>query len=329
MKVLSLTKRLLCEAGLTDVLWSLRPNGLYCFNFHRIGDSQSTDFDPCVFSCNKDDLRQYLTFINANFEVIDIPALHTLIESGKAPDKRYALITFDDGYRDNFDNAFPVLQELGLSAAFFITTSLIGSAQLPWWDEIAWYVKHLKGRTLDLPGFDVPITIPEKITPDVIKSVLSRVKRHSTDFDALLTALKETSGGQVPSLSSKQNLFMTWEHLRALLDGGMSIGAHSHSHRILSFLSMKELEFELSHSKHILDSELNTEINTLSYPVGSAHTYNEMVLLTAKRLGYRSAFSFGSKINVNIADNHMELGRFSIDRPFDEAWFKKLCLTSG
>lgn len=329
MAVTSFGKRLLCEVGLTDLLWSVRPNGLYCFNFHRIGNRFDTEFDPCVFSCDSEHLEKYLRFIKQHFDVIDIPTLHDLINAGETPTKRYALITFDDGYRDNFDFAFPILQALNMRAAFFISTSLIGSATLPWWDEIAWYVKKCAGKTVTLPGYEAPVDIPESVTPETIKSVLQSVKQNFDSLESLLARLHELAGGEAPSHASKSELFMNWQQLRTLVDAGMTIGAHSHSHRILSYLSNQELDFELSHSKSLLESELNIGINTLSYPVGGAHTYNEIVSRKARDLGYKSAFSFSSKINHDIAANYMELGRFSIDRAFDEKFFKKMCLTSG
>ncbi|GGW87048.1 polysaccharide deacetylase family protein [Alteromonas halophila] len=329
MAVTSFGKRLLCEVGLTDLLWSLRPTGLYCFNFHRIGNRHDTEFDPCVFSCDSEHLEHYLRFINKHFEMIDIPELHGMIRQGKPLKKRYALITFDDGYRDNYEFAYPILKSLNMRAAFFISTSLIGSATLPWWDEIAWYVKKCAGKNVKLPGYDEPVQIPATITPDTIKSVLQSVKQNFDSLESLLANLHELAGGDTPSYHSKSELFMNWQQLQELVDAGMTIGAHSHSHRILSYLSNQELDFELSHSKALLESKLGIDANTLSYPVGGAHTYNEIVSRKARELGYESAFSFSSKINHNIFENCMELGRFSIDRSFDRTFFKKMCLTSG
>ena len=320
-----LSKRVLVRLGFTDTLWNNREDGLYCFNFHRIGNSLGTKFDPGVYSCTSDELRQYLEFIKGEFRVIDLAELNQLIESGEKVAERLAFFTFDDGYRDNFELALPLLKELDIPATFYITTSLIESGAIPWWDEIAWYVKQCAGKTLQLSPWNTQITIPSKVTREIIKVVLQQVKLHGDQLENQVAELRQVIEAE-PDTGDLTNLFMSWDNLRALQEAGMTIGAHSHSHKILSHLSEVELHFELQHSKDILETELATKISTLSYPVGNAATYNSSMFEMIEMLGYKTAFSFRSYINQNVADFHLELGRFSIDRPFDEDYLKSMCL---
>ena len=103
-----LIKRQAIKQGrLAKVLWPLRGNGLYCFNFHRIGNADNTAFDPCVFSCDVDSFKKYLDFFKKNFRVIALAELYSLIREGRPINEKLALITFDDGYRDNYD--MPIL----------------------------------------------------------------------------------------------------------------------------------------------------------------------------------------------------------------------------
>ena len=99
-------------------MWPILPNGIYCFNYHRIGNEENSQFDPNVFSCTAERFEQHIKFYHAEFTVISIENLIDLIENNSPLDKKYALITFDDGYIDNYSVAFPILKKHNITAAF-------------------------------------------------------------------------------------------------------------------------------------------------------------------------------------------------------------------
>ena len=88
------------------------------------------------------------------FHLIGLDELTVLADSGFAVERPTALITFDDGYRDNFDTAVPILEELGVPATFFIPTGFLQSPRLPWWDHVAHVLKRsMEARVvLDWPN---------------------------------------------------------------------------------------------------------------------------------------------------------------------------------
>src|SRR5207247_764800 len=93
-----------------------------------------------------------------HFEVIGLEDLLRMVAGGSALDRPCVLVTFDDGYRDSFDLGFPILQELGLPAVFFIATEFIQSSRLPWCDRIAYSLKNTDQETLTL-DYPVPLTL--------------------------------------------------------------------------------------------------------------------------------------------------------------------------
>jgi peptidoglycan/xylan/chitin deacetylase (PgdA/CDA1 family) len=60
------------------------------------------------------------------------------------------LITFDDGYLDNYEIAFPILRSHVVQGVFFLATSMVGSCQVPWWDHIAYLMKTARRRRFSL-----------------------------------------------------------------------------------------------------------------------------------------------------------------------------------
>jgi peptidoglycan/xylan/chitin deacetylase (PgdA/CDA1 family) len=323
-----LIKRLVVKQGtIANALWPYRSDGLYCFNFHRVGDASKTPFDPCVYSCDAENFQKYLEFFQSNFRVIDLKELYSIIKTGKPIKEKLALITFDDGYRDNYEIAYPLLKAMGIPATFFVTTSLVGSNKVPWWDEIAWHVRQLAGQSLKLSIWPNDITIPEFIDSNSIRKVLSRVKSFPSKIDTQLEELRTITKVEIPAELS-ENLFIQWEHLKEIEQNGISIGAHSHTHRVLSSLSNKELVYELTESKRLLEEYLTQPIESLSYPVGGVSTYHSSMFKLLDKLGYQVGFTFCSMVHRDITNNNYELGRLSIDRPIDELFLKQMILSS-
>jgi len=97
--------------------------------FHRVHE----DRDVYGLSIDRRTFQQYCEFFQRHFKVIPLGEFVAKLERGE-PLNRHLAITFDDGYRDNFDNAVPVLEKLALPATFFVVTQWIGSNVVPWWD---------------------------------------------------------------------------------------------------------------------------------------------------------------------------------------------------
>jgi len=311
--------------GMTNTLWNYRKNGVYCFNFHRIGDANNCCYDPHVFSCSAEDLEKHLCFIKNNFEIINQSHFIEIINSGQVVDKKFAYITFDDGYLDNYELAFPILSAMKVPATFFVATGLIESNTIAWWDEIAWHIKQCNVEELRLHSWNKTIVLSKASINKNIREVLSQFKSAPATIEEQLIELRKITGLVLVSYNSE---FMTWAHIAEMEAAGMTIGAHSHSHRIFSSLSTKELSHELSHAKKLLEEKLTNKVLSISYPVGNASTYNEDMFNEIESQGYQLAFTFRYFINQQLNANKFQLGRFSISEPFDKVKFMELCLNA-
>lgn len=297
--------------------------GLYCFNFHRIGDWRQTDFDPCVFSCSRDSLELYLRYFKQEFSLIDLEQLIELADSCQSVDKPLAFISFDDGYVDNYELAYPLLRELNIPATFFIATGLVGSNELAWWDEIAWMVRRYDKHRLMLPGWSGPVTLKGDCRQD-IRAVLARIKSSPLAVSEQLQQLRDATGLNIDA-GSYPSQFMNWSQLQAMVDGGMTVGAHSHTHRIFTELDEQQLSFELQHSKKLLQQHLGIKVEALSYPVGGGSSFNQTMFSVIQNYGYRVAFSFNAGINTQLDSQRFQLCRIPVDREFDRRALKKRC----
>jgi peptidoglycan/xylan/chitin deacetylase (PgdA/CDA1 family) len=148
------------KAMLGQLVFASRLNGVLLGDaavvvaFHHVHDTEDArglSIDPAMF-------ERYCHFFRRHFQVIPLRDLVGKLER-REPVHRHLAITFDDGYRDNFDHAAPVLERLGLPATFFVVSQWIGTDVVPWWDReqnrrypwMTWdQVRSLRRR-----GFDI------------------------------------------------------------------------------------------------------------------------------------------------------------------------------
>jgi len=311
---------------LAKLYWKHRPHGLYCFNFHRIGDSNKTPFDPCVFSCDVEDFEKHITFINKHFKIVSTQDVCQLVGAKTPINEHLALITFDDGYIDNYQLAYPILKRKNIPAIFFITTSLTDTQTIPWWDEIAWHAKQMPNTNLSLTGWPNSIMIGESLSRNDIRQILYYVKTSKLKVKQQLDELRAISKHEYKK-ECQTRLFMNWSELNEMQKNGMEIGAHSHSHEIFAKLNEEELQYELSHSKRLLEDNLNMKVTALSYPVGNVDTYHKRMFSEISRQGYKLAFTFCPVINKNITGEKFELGRFPVDSSFSQKALVKMLIS--
>src|SRR5690606_9159232 len=130
-----LAARALATPGIRRLLAAALPgNGVLVLNYHRVGDSSRSRYDRALWSATAEGFDAQVAFLKAECDVIALDDIDDALQRRRG---RHVAITFDDGYLDNHDIAFPVLRHHGVPAAFFIATGFIDRRLLPWWDAIA------------------------------------------------------------------------------------------------------------------------------------------------------------------------------------------------
>src|ERR1700676_4277255 len=136
---LAFATRLLCRTGLLSLFErATRWSGSLVFNYHRVGNGNESPFDRGLWSADAEAFTDQIRFCKSQLEVISPDDIPQVLAGGRG---RFALITFEDGYRENYEVAFPILKAERVPATFFIATGFVTAPQVPWWDEIAWMVR--------------------------------------------------------------------------------------------------------------------------------------------------------------------------------------------
>ncbi|MBU3021757.1 polysaccharide deacetylase family protein [Aestuariibacter sp. A3R04] len=307
--------------GLDQRRWRQAPYGLYSVNLHRVGDYREASGDPNVYSCTPSQLDAHIRFFKQHFDIVSLDDVTQAIASpALLKNRRCMAITFDDGYADNYHHAFPILTSHQVPAAFFIATGLVGNNVLPWWDKVAFLLKNSALSTIKLTQWVNSVGYKGDIK-QFIRLVLKEIKASGQCLDKQIEELESLTGLNSSYPSPE---FVSWAQLKEMYKAGMTIGAHSHHHYILSSLTDDEILFELQHSKKLLEEHLGISINAFSYPVGNQSTYNNGVIEALKSSGYELAFNFRPGINASVEKKCYDLHRFPIEPTMTTDSFKKM-----
>ena len=238
-----------------------RTRRLLVFIFHRVLATP----DPLL--PYEPDVQQFdwmMRLVSENFSVLHLEeAVYRLATDDLPP--AAACLTFDDGYRDNVELALPILRRYGLVGTFFVATAFLGNGRM-WNDDIVEAVRRLGSGRAEWGGFGLGshalTTAADRLR--CLNTVLPTLKYYPhRERERLARAIARQSG-----VTDQLTLMMAPEHINILVARGMDIGAHSHTHPILSQLTVEEVRDELARGRAELEQITGRAVRVLAYPNG-------------------------------------------------------------
>lgn len=306
---------LLLGGSAAPLIASLRPGQLSILAYHRVldWDPDSFPFDEGVISATPEAFRQQMKFVRANFDVISFADLREFELRGSKWPRRPLIITFDDGYRDNYTNAFPILKEFGLKATMFLASGHIGSPELFWWDRIAYCIKRTERAALRLPDFSPePVRIGnlrERIA--LIQGVLAWIKRIPEEAKSRFIEELSCEAGVAPPHIS--DMHMSWDEVREMAAGGIEFGSHTVAHPILANVSRGRLREEIFESKRTIERELGSQIIAFAYPSGTRSRFNQEAKQMVADCGFLYAASYDEGVMARGRFDRYEMPRIHVE----------------
>ena len=303
--------RLAGWTGLTAILEHVsRRSCLVVLTYHRIGAAEECRYDRGVFEATADELYEQVQHLRTRFHMTSVAEVLAWMEAGEPVGHTHVMLTFDDGYIDNYRTAFPILRSLNAPGTFFLTTSLVGTDRLTWWDQIAYLVRHTRRQRIELT---YPEPYSENLGTDsreeVIGEVLSLFKTPAmTDPQLFLENLANACDLEIPQ-RAHERLFLDWEEAREMMRGGMSVGSHTHTHPVLAKLTAAEQLREMRESRGLLQKRLAIEAEAVAYPVGSARALNPSCGRAAKEAGYKLGFRNDGGVNLGTRRSPYQVHR--------------------
>lgn len=239
--------------------------------------------------------ESHIDYLSKNFNCISLSDLLTNLNNGKV-NSNNVVITFDDGFHNNYSNAFPILKQYDIPATIFVATGFIGKQKLIWPETLA----------LVLALSDKQETII-----DNRRYLLDSSENKAVAYRALTASFKNFTQDEIEntiqclfkdhSVSNEQihqspfysdYRMLDWTEINKLIDSGLiTIGSHTSGHRRLTRLSIEEAASEIRDSKYLLEDKLGT-IDFFAYPYGgNPGDYTNQHVEQVKIAGYKAAVS--------------------------------------
>jgi len=309
------------------------------FSYHNISDEKKHLFAGVSVK----NFKEQISYLKRHFQIISLGELIKCKKSKSLP-KNSAVITFDDGYRNNYQHAYPILLEQKAPATIFLATDYIGTNDMLWTDKLNYMFKHTKANALEIEspalkkktgkrenektrqGLDdslFPHQSHEKtgnpskiemkfklgnateklIALNAVRDILKSVNNKRRD--ELLTHIEERLG---VSENGKYREMLSWEEVREMQGCGITFGAHTQSHPILTHIPIEQARREMQDSKSEIEKRLSCEVICFAYPNGLEKDFNRDIIKILQEAGFQCALT---NINgfVHPDDNPFELRR--------------------
>ena len=276
-------------------------------NFHGIENFSKKHISKKSF------LKQ-MRFLKKNCNVISINEIEKYKKEKKIK-KNTVIITFDDGFENNFKVAVPILKKLNLPCVFYISTGMIGKKDMFWVDKIEDIINRTKIKFIDL-YLEKKVRFNLKSKSEKINAV-KKIKKYCKSIsafkkDKLINNLSIITKIKPSNKYSKNYKVMNWKQVKKIATNDLfEIGGHSFNHDILTRLPVSKMKTNIKKSIVPLEKKLNKKIKHYSYPEGQSSDYNNNIKRYLRSLGIKicpTAIHGIAKLN----DDNFEIKRIMV-----------------
>jgi peptidoglycan/xylan/chitin deacetylase (PgdA/CDA1 family) len=252
---------------------------------HRVVGNRSVLDDNRLMEITPEGLEELiLKYQKLNYDFISLDELYQRHKNGTIKDKKFVCFTFDDGYIDNYEIAYPILKKFNCPFAIYITTDFPDGRALLWWYILEDILLNNNEVTLGDGSVYICNTIESKnLTFRQIREKIFSLQ--NDNMNHVLINLFQNYQFSFPDIVKDHAL--SWSQINELSESGLcTIASHSVSHAAFDRLTPKQIEYELMHSKQLLESHINKQVNHFAYPYGR---YSKCVFSELMKSGYNTA----------------------------------------
>jgi peptidoglycan/xylan/chitin deacetylase (PgdA/CDA1 family) len=293
--------------------------------YHSVADESAgpLDYIDPGLAVSPDGFDGQMRFLREHYHPTSLDDLVDAIAHGRELPARAVAVTFDDGYVDNYANAFPILRRHGIPAAFYITAGCVESREPLWTSRLRYYFMAtrerrlaVEGRTLDLDG--------RPARHAAFAATIARIKSAGKVRGRELFREVEARLGVTDIAPLRQSL-MTWEQIAEMGRSGMTIGAHTLTHPNLPGLPASEAEAEIVGSRALVEERIQGPVRHFAYPNGRGVShFNDVVRDLVVKAGFLSSVTSidgpvypGDDVftlrRLGVYRKHAELSRLALD----------------
>ena len=273
----------------------------YVWMFHRVAPHDGALPVIDELRVSPEYFRQFLVDKKKLGKFVDMQQFMNVMNGKQKLRKPFHLITFDDGYEDNYTYAYPILKELEIPFVIYVSVDLVSDHQ-PIWNYPLIIERVVRNNDELLLGNGqryICISEAEKNSTFLQLKALLFSLPYKQLREQFTTLFADYLTDEVFPTNT-----MNWEQIRELANDPLcTIGSHTMSHCRLAMSDMNDLIYELQMSRQILSEQIGKLVDHMSYPYGWITDVSKEAVEVVKQVGYKTAFhSFGGAIRKKDKD---------------------------
>jgi peptidoglycan/xylan/chitin deacetylase (PgdA/CDA1 family) len=264
-------------------------------------------------------------------DLISLDEMHRRLVAREFP-RRFVCVTFDDGYRDNHEFAYPVLKKYEVPFAIYVATSFADRVGELWWLALEAVVAQNELIGIRIDGADrwfEARNVAEKRA--VYDHIYAWLRDLPTEDDLRRTMRELTTRHRVDMSAFYRDICMDWQELAALAaDPLVTIGAHTVNHPILAKVDEKTVRAELDNSRAVIEAALGVRPRHLAYPVGDRSAAGPREFKVPSDLGFSTAVTTRPGVIFPQHAYHLTaLPRISLNGHFQKQRYAKVLISGA
>jgi peptidoglycan/xylan/chitin deacetylase (PgdA/CDA1 family) len=283
---------------------------------HRVAPSEESKLSPNEnMKITPQFLEELIIKLQKTYTFITLDELYHAIENKKFFRKKFAVFTFDDGYVDNYTNAFPIFKKYDIPFVIYLTAGLPDRRVALWWYIIEEII--LSNESVELTDGSYYSCQNRAEKTETFMLLRNKIMKLSAiHFENELKNL--LANYSIDYTQKTYELGLSWEQITEMSNTGLcTIAAHSVSHRTLNLLNEEDLVNEILGSKNRIESQIRKNADHFAYPFGTIDEVGIRELKILKNLKFKTAsMAEGGKIYRNIKYDIHALPRVNITSDF-------------
>ena len=293
-------------------------NSVFIFLFHGIINKNS-NLNSVINYNNKhllaSDFKQFLLKISKISDPVSMDEVYKITKNKKKLKRKKFAITFDDGFENNLSIASPILKNLNIPYTVYITTKFVDKNLMSWVDNIDYATDKTKKKNININELNKSFSLKSRGEKILFLNKVRSFVKFNKNLDPYKFSKKLCTNLGISDFPVNNVIYkkLNWMQVKKLSKTNLcTIGGHSHSHKILGYLSDSELKKEVSKSCKLIKKNLGFKVVHYSYPEGFKKSFSSKVISELRKENIKCCPTALTGFN-NEKSNPFLLKRIGID----------------
>jgi len=259
-------KAAISETGALRAAALLAPQSAVILMYHSVVEDPRQTAATIRISQSRASFERQMATLARRFNVVTLDQVVSFVSEGLPIPRRSVVVTFDDGFADNFETALPILTRYGIPATFYVLVGAVDSGTPPWYCRLAYAFNSTMHGEWKQPNANFKFNLHDR-------DGKSAAMEAAWDIGAALSGsaqqrmVEEVEATlEVQAIDARSRLMMNWDQVRALKNAGHTIGGHSLTHPNLAHVSAAEAKAEIFGCKEALEAMVGSPAKHFCYP---------------------------------------------------------------